>query len=49
MIYSQLLDVLPEIDENVNIFVKNDEKYIDFTVKGREFTVNLVEHRPKKG
>lgn len=49
MIHSQLLDILPEIDENVNIFVRNDEKYIDFTVKEREFTVNLVEHRPKKG
>ena len=29
--------------------VKNDEKYIDFTIDGREFTINLVEHRKKKG
>lgn len=28
--------------------VKNDEKYIDFTIDGREFTINLVEHRAKK-
>lgn len=28
--------------------VKNDEKYIDFTIDGREFTINLVEHRVKK-
>lgn len=37
-------------DEVIDDFViKNDEKYIDFTVNGREFTINLVEHRPKKG
>ena len=30
------------------IIVKNDEKYIDFTVNGLEFTVNLVQHRLKK-
>ena len=28
--------------------VKNDEKYIDFVIDGREFTINLVEHRKKK-
>lgn len=33
------------IDE---LIVRNDEKYIDFTSNGREFTLNLVEHRPKK-
>ena len=38
-----------EIASNVNTFVRNDEKYIDFTIGNREFTVNLVEHRPKKG
>lgn len=31
-----------------NVSIKNDEKYIDFVVDGREFTVNLVEHRTKK-
>lgn len=40
------------IAENINvdgeILVTNDEKYIDFNVNGREFTVNLVEHRKKK-
>ena len=30
------------------ISVRNDEKYIDFTIDGREFTINLVEHRKKK-
>ena len=30
------------------INVRNDEKYIDFCIDGREFTVNLVEHRKKK-
>ena len=33
------------IDE---LIVRNDEKYIDFTSNGREFTINLVEHRKKK-
>ena len=41
------------IAENINvdgeILITNDEKYIDFNVNGREFTVNLVEHRKKKG
>lgn len=34
---------------NVNYSIRNDEKYIDLTINGRDFTVNLVEHRPKKG
>lgn len=34
---------------NGTIFIRNDEKYIDFTINGRDFTVNLVEHRQKKG
>jgi len=38
-----------EITSSANTFVRNDEKYIDFTIGNREFTVNLVEHRPKKG
>lgn len=35
---------------NINclISITNPEKYIDLTIDGREFTVNLVEHRPKK-
>lgn len=33
------------IDE---IKITNCEKYIDFTSNGRNFTINLVEHRPKK-
>ncbi len=44
--------ILSGIANNINtdgeIVVTNDEKYIDFNVDGREFTVNLVEHRPKK-
>lgn len=34
---------------NGTISIRNDEKYIDFTINGRDFTVNLVEHRKKKG
>lgn len=33
---------------NGTISIRNDEKYIDFTINGRDFTVNLVEHRKKK-
>ena len=36
-------------DENIDDFIiKNDEKYIDIIVDGKEFTINLVEHRKKK-
>ncbi|MDT3386414.1 MAG: hypothetical protein LIR46_01400 [Bacteroidota bacterium] len=28
--------------------VTNEERSIDLVIEGREFTVNLVEHRPKK-
>lgn len=38
-----------EITSSANTFIRNDEKYIDFTLGDREFTVNLVEHRKKKG
>ena len=31
-----------------SIVVINAEKYIDFSVNGLNFTVNLVQHRPKK-
>lgn len=34
--------------DEVHFTVKNDEKYIDLTIDGREFTINLVEHRKKK-
>jgi FKBP-type peptidyl-prolyl cis-trans isomerase len=34
--------------ENAEIHVTNDEKYIDLHVNGLEFTINLVQHRPKK-
>lgn len=37
-----------EITSSANTFIRNDEKYIDFTIGDREFTVNLVEHRKKK-
>jgi hypothetical protein len=40
-----LCDNLPE---NAIIDIKNDEKYIDLCVNGLNFTVNLVQHRPKK-
>lgn len=30
------------------VTIRNNEKYIDFSVKNRDFTINLVEHRKKK-
>lgn len=33
----------------MKVFIRNNEKYIDLEIKGRSFTINLVEHRPKKG
>ena len=40
--------IADEITSSANVSVRNDEKYIDFTCGDRSFTVNLVEHRPKK-
>ena len=48
-IHDYFLDEIGHIfPKNTIITVRNDEKYIDFTVGDREFTVNLVEHRKKK-
>jgi predicted RNA-binding protein Jag len=49
-IHDYFLDEIGHIfDKNTTISVRNDEKYIDLTINGREFTINLVEHRQKKG
>lgn len=49
-IHDYFLDEIGHIfPKNTTITVRNDEKYIDFTIGDREFTVNLVEHRKKKG
>jgi hypothetical protein len=40
--------ILQALSEKYNAKVTNDEKYIDFSVNGLEFTINLVQHRPKK-
>lgn len=37
-----------ELSDIQSIIVTNDEKYIDFVIDNRNFTINLVEHRPKK-
>lgn len=37
-----------EITSSTKTFIRNDEKYIDFSLGDREFTINLVEHRKKK-
>ena len=49
-IYNHFLNEIGYLfPKDSKITVRNDEKYIDLTVDGREFTINLVEHRPKKG
>lgn len=45
VIFTSICDNLVEKD---NVSVSNPEKYIDFTIENRSFTVNLVEHRAKK-
>lgn len=48
-IIAMIFDVLSDEKSNFDeVIVKNDEKYIDFSVGDREFTINLVEHRKKK-
>ena len=44
IIFNALSDERSELD---SIFVRNDEKYIDFEVENCYFTVNLVKHRQK--
>ena len=45
----QIIDtIFQALSEKYNAKVTNDEKYIDFSVNGLEFTINLVQHRPKK-
>lgn len=46
-IISAVLKGLEGIEE-IEPIVRNDEKYIDFVYGGFEYTINLVEHRPKK-
>lgn len=49
-IHDYFLDEIGHIfDKNTTISVRNDEKYIDLEINGRSFTINLVEHRQKKG
>lgn len=48
-IIRQLQSAIMAFDEKKEyVSVANDEKYINFSIEGREFTINLVEHRKKK-
>lgn len=40
--------IVTELDENAVIDVTNDEKYIDLCIDGKNFTINLVQHREKR-
>ena len=45
----QIINIIFQaLSEKYNAKVTNAEKYIDFSVDGLKFTVNLVQHRPKK-
>ena len=48
IIFTSLQKKLIEHGDFLSINVTNDEKYIDFAIGNRTFTVNLVEHRGKK-
>ncbi len=46
-----LIEVIADAMENYlgeEVTVRNIEKYIDFSIDERDFTINLVEHRPTK-
>lgn len=48
-IHDYFLDEIGHIfPKDTTISIKNDEKYIDLCIDGLEFTINLVQHRPKK-
>ena len=40
--------IVKEITSSNYVSITNDEKYIDFSLGDRNFTINLVEHRKKK-
>lgn len=47
-IWEGIYDLYEEDEENNDIIMRNNEKYIDLKVNGRNFTINLIEHRKKK-
>lgn len=49
-IHDYFLDEIGHIfPKNTTITIRNDEKYIDLEINDRSFTINLVEHRQRKG
>lgn len=47
-IISSLINAINEIEGVENAKITNIEKYIDFAIGDRTFTINLVEHRKPK-
>jgi hypothetical protein len=39
---------LEQLSEIEDLTLRNDEKYVDLTINGEEYTINLVKHRKKK-
>lgn len=40
--------IVKEITSSDHVSITNNEKYIDFSIGDRKFTINLIEHRKKK-
>lgn len=40
--------IVEKMGDKTEFFITNPERYIDFTLNGRNFTISLTEHRPKK-
>lgn len=40
--------IIKEITSSDHVSITNNEKYIDFSIGDRKFTINLIEHRKKK-
>lgn len=40
--------IVEKMGDKTEFFITNPERYIDFTLNGKNFTISLTEHRPKK-
>ena len=40
--------IVEKMGDKTEFSITNPERYIDFTLNGKNFTISLTEHRPKK-
>lgn len=40
--------IVEKMGDKTEFFITNPERYIDFTLNGKNFTISLTEHRPPK-